>query len=138
MSQDYNPDSGSFEEKRKHERVLLELPVEYQIEDTRNAYGALVENGSEFGLRILSGKTIQVGTRLVVGVLFPEEYQLANFEVLAEVVWKDLYLETEREKFQYGLKFVEIREEDLEKLRKALSQCGAKAARRGGRRHEKV
>jgi hypothetical protein len=52
-----------------------------------------------------------------VMVLFPKEYELSNFEVLTEIIWRDLLRTEEGERYQYGLKFLEIDEQDLQKLR---------------------
>lgn len=47
---------------------------------------------------------------------------MANFEVLAEIIWKDLHWEEDWEGYQYGLKFVHILEEDFGKLKHLLSE----------------
>jgi len=112
--------SNGYREKRKAPRIYMDLPVEFRIMDAPHKFGALVDNGSEVGLRIHSVKTLAVGTRLVVAVMFPKEYQLSNFEALAEVVWKDLYWEEDWEGYQYGLRFLQIREEDLLKFRQLM------------------
>jgi hypothetical protein len=46
---------------------------------------------------------------------------LANFEVLAEVVWKEICWKEDWEGYQYGIKFIRIREEDHRKLTELLS-----------------
>jgi hypothetical protein len=46
---------------------------------------------------------------------------MTNFEVVAEIVWKDLYLRENWNGYQYGLKFIQIEEEDLQKLQQLLS-----------------
>jgi hypothetical protein len=46
---------------------------------------------------------------------------MANFEVLTQIVWKEIYWKEDWEGYQYGLKFIQIRKEDHWKLRQLLS-----------------
>ncbi len=89
--------------------------------DAPNLHGALVVNASESGLLINSIKGMPIGAKLNIAVLFPKGFELANFEVLAEVVWKDIQWEENRERYQLGLKFVRILEEDQRKLKQLLN-----------------
>ena len=113
--------SDSNKEKRKSPRYYMDWPLEYRVINDPDAYGGIVVDGSEIGLRIHSVKDIPVGTKLNLTVLFPKEFQLTNFEVEAEIVWKDLCLKEEWNGYQYGLKFIQIQEEDLQKLLQLLS-----------------
>lgn len=108
-------------ERRKSPRLFMYLPLEYRVVDLPDVYGGIVVNGSEIGLCIYSTKDMSIGTKLNVSVLFPEEYELSNFEVLAEIVWRGLYWTEEGERYQYGLKFLKIDEKHLMKLRQFLS-----------------
>jgi len=112
---------GNGEYRRKHPRVVLDLPLEYRVTDVSDAHGALIVNGSEMGFLIESVKSIPIGANLNIDVLFPKGYELANFEVLAQVVWKEIYWKEDWEGYQYGLKFVSIRANDHWKLRQLLS-----------------
>jgi hypothetical protein len=47
---------------------------------------------------------------------------LSSFEVLGKVIWKDLRWEEDWEGFNYGLKFVQLLEEDRGKLKQILSR----------------
>ena len=107
-------------EKRKHPRVYMDLPLEYRVLETPQAHGALVVNASESGLLVHSIKNIPTGTKLNIAVLFPKGFELSNFEVLAEIVWKDIYWQENREGYQLGLKFIHILEEDHRKLKQLL------------------
>jgi hypothetical protein len=113
--------SNGNKEKRKFPRYYMDFPLEYRVNDTPDAYGGLVVDGSEVGLRIHSVKDIPIGTRLNIAVIFPKGFQMTNFEVVAEIVWKDLYLREDWNGYQYGLKFIQIAEEDLQKLQQLLS-----------------
>ncbi len=107
-------------EKRKHPRLNMELPLEYRVSEAPNLYGAMVVNVSESGLLIHSVKDLTIGAKLNIAVLFPKGLKFSNFEVLAEIVWKDIYWEENREKYQFGLKFIRISEEDQQKLKQLL------------------
>jgi hypothetical protein len=109
-------------EKRKHPRVSMNLPLEYRISDTPKPQAGMVINASESGLLIHSIKDMPVGTKLTIAVLFPKGFELTNFEVFAEVVWKDIQWEENRERYQVGLKFVNILEEDHQKLKELLEE----------------
>jgi hypothetical protein len=121
ISTSKNEQRGNGQDRRKHSRVVLDLPLEYQVTNIPNAHGALIVNGSEMGLLIESVKNIPVGTNLNIVVLFLKEYELANFEVCAQIVWKDLYWKEDWEGYQYGLKFISIRAHDQWKLRQLLN-----------------
>ena len=113
--------SNGNKEKRRCPRYYMDFPLDYRVSDAPDAYGGLVVDGSEIGLRIHSIKNIPVGTRLNIAVIFPEGFRMTNFEVVAEIVWKDLYLREDWNGYQYGLKFIQIDEEDLQKLQQLLS-----------------
>jgi hypothetical protein len=107
-------------ERRRFPRLLVDLPLEYRVMNAPYAQGGIVVNASEQGLLINSIKNMPVGTKLNVAVLFPEEYELANFEVLAEIIRKELHWEEDWEGYQYGLKFTKILESDRHKLKQLL------------------
>jgi hypothetical protein len=108
-------------ERRRYPRMSLDLPLEYRVMNAPYAHGGLVVNASEVGLLINSIKNIPTGSKLNIAVLFPKGFELTNFEVLAEIIWKDLYWEENWEGYRYGLKFIKILEEDRGKLEQILS-----------------
>jgi len=107
-------------ERRRFPRLLVDLPLEYRVMNAPYAQGGIVVNASEEGLLINSIKNMPVGTKLNVAVLFPKEYELENFEVLAEIIRKELHWEEDWEGYQYGLKFTKILESDRHKLKQLL------------------
>jgi len=109
-----------LEEKRKCPRVWMDLPLEYQILDAPFAHGGVVANASETGLLIFSIKSMPVGTKLNIAVLFPKEFQLSNFEVSAEIIWKEIHWKEDWEGYKYGLKFIRILNVDQWKLKNLL------------------
>ena len=112
---------NEFKERRKYPRSLVDLPVEYRIRDLPHAHGGLVVNASEEGLLIHSVKDMPLGLKLNIVVMFLKGYELANFEVTAEIIWKDLHLYNRSEGFQYGLRIIQILEEDHWKLKQLLN-----------------
>jgi len=114
--------SNSHKEKRKYPRFFMDFPLEYRVLDAPDARGGLVVDGSEMGLRIHSIENMPVGTKLKIAVIFPKEFQMTNFEVTAEIIWKDLYLTEDWNGFQYGLKFILISKNELRKLKELLSE----------------
>jgi hypothetical protein len=117
---DSTQDAESTREKRKHPRFYLNLPIEFRMMDASYVRGAMVVNASETGLLIRSLNNIPIGTKLKIAVLFSKGFELANFEVLAEVVWNKIHLVDGRRGYQLGLKFIEILEEDRQKLKDVL------------------
>jgi c-di-GMP-binding flagellar brake protein YcgR len=108
-------------ERRRYLRMSLDLPLEYRVMNASYAHGGLVVNASEVGLLINSIKNIPIGSKLNIAVLFPKGFELTDFEVLAEILWKDLYWEEDWEGYRYGLKFIKILEGDRRKLKQLLS-----------------
>lgn len=113
--------SKSMKDRRKSQRMILDLPLEYRVMDAPYAHGGLVVNASELGLLVQSVKNLPIGTKLNIAVLFPKGFELANFEVLAEILWKDLHWEEDWEGYQYGLRFLQILDNEYWKLKQVLS-----------------
>ncbi len=109
-------------EKRKSPRFSMDFPLEYRFSNGPGTYGGIVVDGSDIGLRIHSIKNMSVGARLNITVIFPKEFQVANFEVVAEIIWKETYSKKDWDGYQYGLKFVMIKEDDLQKLKNLLTE----------------
>lgn len=112
--------SKSMRDRRKSQRMILDLPLEYRVIDAPYAHGGLVVNASELGLLVQSVKSLPIGTKLNIAVLFPKGFELANFEVLAEILWKDLHWEEDWEGYQYGLRFLQILDNEYWKLKQLL------------------
>ena len=113
-------DPKYFTERRKHPRVCMDLPLEYLANHHSRARGGIVADASETGFLIYSTEDIPVGTNLKVDVLFPEGYELANFEVFGKIVWRKVDVGERANTYRYGLTFVQIVEEDYWKLKKLL------------------
>ena len=116
-------DSGSSREKRKSTRFHLSLPIEFKVMNEKSFHGAMIVNASETGLLVQSPKNLPVASKLNIAVLFSKGFELANFEVVAEVVWTKTHPNEGREGYQFGLRFVHILEEDRQKLKHLLGEA---------------
>ena len=108
-------------EKRKSQRVFMYVPLEYRVRNAPYIHEGHVVNASEGGFLIYSSKDIPVGMKLRLDLLFPKGYENNNFEAEAEIVWKEDGPEDKSEKYQYGIRFTQISEDDQRKLKQLLS-----------------
>ncbi len=108
-------------ERRKYPRSLLGLPFEYRVKGLSRAHGGMVIDASEGGFLIQSVEDMSVGQKLNVILLFTKGFELTNLEVSAEIVRKDIYSSNGFKGFQYGLRIIQIMEEDHWKLKQLLS-----------------
>ena len=115
----YRPLKEPFKDRRRYPRVYMDLPVEYRMKYPPFVRGGIVIDASETGFLIYSPDGIPVGTKLKIAVLFPKEYELEMFEVSAEIIRKTFVVKEEKG-YQYGLRFIQILEEDCRKLRELL------------------
>ena len=109
-------------EKRSHPRFIIDLPLEYRDMNESGLKGGIVANVSERGLLIEIVRDTPIGTELNVTIIFPKGYELANFKAVAKIVRKEPYRKEDLkgnrywEGYRYGLKFIQISEEDRWKL----------------------
>ena len=115
----YRPLKEYFKDRRQYPRVVMDLPIEYRVGYPPHARGGIVVDASETGFLIYSPDSMPVGTKLKAAVLFRKEYELAIFEVFAEIIRKGFAAGQEKG-YQYGLKFVQILEKDHRRLRELL------------------
>jgi len=113
--------SSNLAEKRKYARVLINTPLSFKIPEESKQNPGLVINASEAGLLIQTFKDIPIGKRVLIEVLSPKGAETEKLNAVAEIVWKDIYLWDDWEGFQYGLKFIQISDEDYDRLRQILS-----------------
>ena len=117
-----NPKSSS-KERRKHPRLSVSLPLEYQpMCDSRLRTG-LLANLSNKGLLFYCRSDMSVGTTLTMTVVFPDGYALNCFEVRTKIIWKDLRFDRDWREYKYGTEFLYISDQDQEKLNRALTAC---------------
>jgi hypothetical protein len=112
-------DSSPPKERRDHPRISMSFPVNLQIDEKQGAYGLTID-ASQSGLLIQALKDMPVRTRLNIEVLFPKGFKLSNLKGVAEIVWKDTCNWEDLEGYQYGLKFIQISDENYSMLKKLL------------------
>jgi hypothetical protein len=114
--------SSNNRERRRYPRVFIDLPLEYRDTDGSCFRGGIVVNASEKGFLIEAVRDVPVGTELNIAVLFPKGFELSNFNVVAEIVWKKPYSKEDLKGkqywkgYQYGIEFIQMFGEDRWKL----------------------
>ena len=115
---------GSFnnKERRSHPPFIIDLPLEYRDIDGSCLRGGIVVNVSEGGFLIEPTRDIPVGTKFSITLLFPKEFELANFKAVMKIVRREPYRKEDWkgnqywEGYWYGLEFIQTSEEDRWKL----------------------
>jgi c-di-GMP-binding flagellar brake protein YcgR len=105
-------------ERRKYPRFPVDFPVDYHREDGGRAFVGKAVNASEGGLMVCLMESMNIGAELIVAMLFNLGYQLTEIEARCQVIWKDVGLVSDFPGYQYGLKFLEIDEYDISKLKR--------------------
>ncbi len=112
-------------ERRRYPRFSVDLPAEYSFEDSSLNYSAKIGNISEGGLLVYFPEKIDIGKKLKMRLFFSYGTSLSEIEMLTEVVWHDIHLEKGWGDYRSGVKFIDISEENLDKLKnfiKSLSE----------------
>ena len=99
---------SDFKEKRRHPRVETNKSVAFRVDGKPGTSLAMVFNASQGGLLVRAFKDIPIGTRIMIEIVPPKGFELANGCVAAEIVWKDMCLWDDWEGYQYGIKFIRI------------------------------
>ncbi len=110
-----------FQQKRKHPRVEVNIPLDFRTVGEANQGQGLVVNASETGLLIQTFKEMTVGKKIVIEVIVSGRAKPFKFTAIAEIIWKDLCAWEDWEGNQYGLKFIRISDDDHRKLKQILS-----------------
>ena len=116
-------------ERRKYPRFPINLPIEYYRAESSIPASGQTGDISEGGLLVYLSERVEVGEHLKVRCLFTLISELMNtMEIRGEVVWVVLEsLETNSHlgKYKCGLKFIDFKPLDMEKLKvflKSLAQ----------------
>ncbi len=113
-------DLSQPDERRKHQRYSIDLPLNFQTTENSNICSGLSINASETGLLIQAFKDMPIGLRLNIELLFTEGFELSNLQGTAQIIWKDHYTWSDYKGYKYGLQFVQISNEDYKKLKVLL------------------
>ena len=103
-------------ERRKHPRINVDLPVEYARSDLVVKDGRAID-ASEGGLLVYFPEQMEIGQHLKLKIFFTPGYDLNTIEALVEVVWMDIHLGKDWGECRAGVKFVDISQESLDRLR---------------------
>ena len=112
-------------ERRKLPRCVIDLPLSFQMAERQDIHAGLIIDASEGGLQIQAFKDMTIGLKLSVEVFFAAGFELSSLGGMAQVIWKDAYdydddVGKKRTGYKYGLKFLEISDEDSLRLRHLL------------------
>jgi len=104
-------------ERRRSQRFKVDLPLDYARVKKMRLRAGLAGDASDGGLMIYLQERMKIGTQLYVALLFSLGFELTGVKALSQVIWKDAGLEEGWGRYRYGLKFLQIADEDLRKLK---------------------
>ena len=113
--------SSPPKERRGHRRIVMSFPVNVRLNQGERPYPGLTVDASESGLLVQTLKDMPLETTLNIELLFQKESNLSNFKAVAKIVWKDICNWEDLEGYQYGLKFIQISDENYSMLKKLLA-----------------
>ena len=106
-------------EKRRCLRLPFQLPTEYsRVDSFITRFGHTV-NICEGGILVRLPEKLKLGENLRVKIYFDMDFDLYSIEASAKVVWLD-GLEQKKKENWFGLEFIEMSNEDLEKFEKFI------------------
>ena len=114
-------------DRRKFHRFTIDLPLDYARLETKRLKAAIAGNASEGGLMVYMHERMKIGTKLYVAILFSMGFELTGVKTLAEVVWKDAGWGEGWGRYRYGLKFLEVADGDLAKLKQLQTDLAIQA-----------
>jgi c-di-GMP-binding flagellar brake protein YcgR len=107
-------------ERRKYPRFSVNLPVEYHQINSSISHTGRALNASEGGLLIYFPELMEIGRHLKLKLFFTSYSEMNTIETLVQVVWIDIHLGEGSGDFRTGVRFVDISQEDLERLKNFL------------------
>lgn len=113
-------------ERRICPRVMLTVPVEFQIMDEPENHSGAVINGNHLGFLIQTSHDVPVGSRVHLNVTPPGK---DSFRANGEILWKGKGQLGDPEIYQYGVKFLEVLDEGHAKLDTLINESRAKQAK---------
>jgi c-di-GMP-binding flagellar brake protein YcgR len=107
-------------ERRKSPRFTVDLPVEYQHEDSETRYSGRAFNASEGGLLVYLPEKVEIGDILKLKLFFTLGHTLKTIEMTVQIAWIDIHLGEGWGDYRTGVKFLDISSEALLKLKEFL------------------
>ncbi len=112
-------------ERRKYPRFPINLPIEYYRAESSTPASGRTGDISEGGLLVYLSERVEVGERLKVRCFFRLISESMNtMEMRGEVAWvvlESLETNSQSAKYKCGLKFIDVKPVDMEKLKIFLS-----------------
>lgn len=105
-------------ERRRYPRFPVDFPIDYTLMENGKADVGSVANASEGGLMVFMNERMDIGTKMIVFVPFILDAESTAIKATCRVVWRDVGMVAGGSRYQYGLQFTDIHEEDVHKLRK--------------------
>jgi c-di-GMP-binding flagellar brake protein YcgR len=107
-----------MEERRKHIRINKGFTITYSVKKAYLRFGTRNANISEGGIRLPIQHKLESGTVLEMEISSSELKERIN--AVAVVVWVKP-CDSIRAPFEIGLKFIEIKPDDLEAIRRIIN-----------------
>jgi len=107
-------------ERRRYPRFIVDLPIEYYRINSSIGQTGRGLSISEGGLLIYFPEEIEVSQYLRLKLFLSSGSELNTIEVMAEVVWKDIHLGKGWGDYRYGVKFIDVPPDDLDRLKNFL------------------
>ena len=100
-------------EKRKHPRFSIDLPVKYSRANLFFKYGR-VANASEGGMLVNLPEEMETGKDIALKIFFPPRSEINSLELFVQVVWTDIHLRKDWAwDYRTGVKFLNTPPEDM-------------------------
>jgi len=107
-------------ERRGYPRVKVRLPIEYRRVDSATKQSARTGNVSEGGFGIFFPERLEISEQLKVKLFLSSGPDLVAIDALVEVVWMDMEAVESSGEYRSGVKFIDISEEAVTKLKAFL------------------
>jgi len=104
-------------EKRGYPRIKVRLPIEYRRVDSATKQSARTGNVSQGGFGIFFPERLAIGEQLKVKLFLSYGPSLVTIDALVEIVWMDMEAAEGSGEYRSGVKFLDISEEAMSKLR---------------------
>jgi hypothetical protein len=108
-------------ERRRSDRFLVDYPISYVSNNSREISTGMAVNLSEGGLLAYLFDRISVGEELDLEMFYVSELQFTALNAQARIVWKDIIETSEAINYQYGIKFTRVDKKERIKLAKLLA-----------------
>jgi c-di-GMP-binding flagellar brake protein YcgR len=108
-------------ERRKYPRFSVDLPIEYYRIGSTSSLAGRTRNLGEGGLLIDFPEQMEIGQRLKLRLFLSMDSKMNTIELLVDVVWVDIHIDEGWGDYRSGVKFVDISQDDVTKLKVFLN-----------------